>query len=344
MRYSGNSSYMYFQVEVKVYELTQHQGRGTLNPTMEEFRQFLESSTIHGLYFISTAKKWSRFFWIMVVFVGFIGAGVIIQTSFHNWEQSPIVTTIETLPIYKLTFPNITVCPPKDSYLNLNYDILNANKTSLDNESRENLIQFAMEVFQNEFYDDILSNLSKLKDPDLYYNWYHGYSLLQYPSYDPKYENLIHKITTSATSGNISTAHFGEMFDAEKVDGNIDFQIEIKVPNNSLSENITLMYNVEKHTIKEFSNNDQFNIYLGYNNGEYYSMYNVDADLGNVTKNITNPNYSLLFNLQRKVTKESINSLKMKHMPGLRLTWKYNKNVAKISEHKQNSKNEQFLR
>ena len=123
MRYSGNSSYMYFQVEVKVYELTQHQGRGTLNPTMEEFRQFLESSTIHGLYFISRAKKWSRFFWIMVVFVGFIGAGVIIQTSFHNWEQSPIVTTIETLPIYKLTFPNITVCPPKDSYLNLNYDI-----------------------------------------------------------------------------------------------------------------------------------------------------------------------------------------------------------------------------
>ena len=40
---------------------------------MEEARQFLESSTIHGLYYISTSKKWARIFWIVVSFVGFTG-------------------------------------------------------------------------------------------------------------------------------------------------------------------------------------------------------------------------------------------------------------------------------
>ena len=31
-------------------------------------------------------------------------------------------------------------------------------------------------------------------------------------------------------------------------------------------------------------------------------------------------------------------------MPGFRLTWKYDKNVTKISEYKHNGMNEQFVR
>ena len=76
---------------------------------IQEIKQFLESSTVHGLSYISTAKKWSRLFWILVVIGGFSGAGYLIHVSFDNWKQSPILTTIETLPISQITFPNVTV-------------------------------------------------------------------------------------------------------------------------------------------------------------------------------------------------------------------------------------------
>ena len=34
---------------------------------MESIRNFLESSTIHGLSYISTTRKYVRVFWILVV-------------------------------------------------------------------------------------------------------------------------------------------------------------------------------------------------------------------------------------------------------------------------------------
>ena len=100
--------------------------------TVEEIKQFLELSTIHGLFHISSVRKWSRYFWMFIVFGGFTGAGYLIYTSFNNWAQSPISTATETLPISMITFPNVTVCPPKHLFLNLNYDILQSKKVKMD--------------------------------------------------------------------------------------------------------------------------------------------------------------------------------------------------------------------
>ena len=86
---------------------------------MQEFREFLELSTIHGLYYVSLTNKADKCFWILIVLAGFCVAGFMIYESFHNWSESPIKTTIETLPISGVTFPNVTVCPPKNSLLNL---------------------------------------------------------------------------------------------------------------------------------------------------------------------------------------------------------------------------------
>ena len=74
---------------------------------MEHVKEFLDNSTIHGLSFISSTRRFSRLFWILIVIGGFSGAGYIIYTSFYNWGQSPITTTIETLPISELTLPNV---------------------------------------------------------------------------------------------------------------------------------------------------------------------------------------------------------------------------------------------
>ena len=117
---------------------------------MEHVKEFLDTSTIHGLSFLSSSRKWSRLFWILVVIGGFTGAGYMLYESFYNWGQSPITTTIETLPISELTLPNVTVCPPKYSLLNLNYDIVHSDEMKLDNDTRKELFDFALDVVQDE--------------------------------------------------------------------------------------------------------------------------------------------------------------------------------------------------
>ena len=78
--------------------------------SMNAFAIFLETSTIHGLKYIATTKKYVRLFWILVICSGFSGAGYLIYQSFHAWEESPVKTTIETRPIADITFPKATVC------------------------------------------------------------------------------------------------------------------------------------------------------------------------------------------------------------------------------------------
>ena len=80
---------------------------------MDGVRTFLESSTIHGLAYISTTKRLVKLFWIGIVIAGFLGAAIMIYQSFQSWKESPVKTTLETLPIKNITFPKVTVCPPK---------------------------------------------------------------------------------------------------------------------------------------------------------------------------------------------------------------------------------------
>ena len=169
-----------------------------------------------GLALISGTRRWSRLFWILIVIWRFSAAGYLIYISFHTWEKNPISTTIETIPISLITFPNITVCPPKNSFLNLNYHLKQSENIIIDNNRRMELLDSAMDVFQDEFHKEIMTNLNKVEDPDRYYNWYHGYTFLEYPSYDTYYHRLRYSLTTFASSGKISTQYFGEKFNADK--------------------------------------------------------------------------------------------------------------------------------
>ena len=98
---------------------------------MENITSFLESSTIHGLAYVTTGKKYVRLFWIIVVILGFTGASVLIYQSFDDWGRNPIKTTIETHSISALTFPKVTVCPPKNTYTDLNYDLMMTENMTL---------------------------------------------------------------------------------------------------------------------------------------------------------------------------------------------------------------------
>ena len=76
-----------------------------LPSSMDVFKEFMRSSSIHGLSHIVSTTRYSRLFWIIVVIVGFSVSSVLINQSFISWSESPVSTTIETLPISKIEFP-----------------------------------------------------------------------------------------------------------------------------------------------------------------------------------------------------------------------------------------------
>ena len=105
------------------------------------FQQFLESSTIHGLVYISSEKKFVRLLWILIVITGFSIASFLIDDAFTNWSESPIKTTIETRSISELDFPKVTVCPPKNSFTDLNYGLAKLENMTLTKDIREDLLE-----------------------------------------------------------------------------------------------------------------------------------------------------------------------------------------------------------
>merc|ERR1712197_24557 len=139
---------------------------------MENIRNFLESSTIHGLTYISTTRKYVRLSWVLIVTAGFSGAGYLIYQSFQSWAESPVKTTIETLPITEITFPKVTVCPPKNTYTDLNYDLMMAENMTLDNDTRKELENYVVEMLYDKLHDIFMKNMNKLEERDRYYNWY----------------------------------------------------------------------------------------------------------------------------------------------------------------------------
>ena len=308
---------------------------------MENIRNFLEASTIHGLSYISTSRKYIRLFWTLVVIGGFTGAGYIIYQSFQDWNESPVKTTIETLPITKLRFPKITVCPPKNTFTDLNYDLMMTENTTLDNDTRDELTNYAAELLYDHLYDKIIRNLSKIEEEDRYYNWYHGYTQIKIPYIHGGY--VRYYVNTAASSGNISTQYFGEEFDAAKVQTKISYQVRVYPPaslllrtnptttasplvqwgagllgipqtqamNHPDPPNVTLHLRIEKVLLKDLSSGNE-------------------VMAGGDSKNYTPPQrgppprydfYKII--LDRNVPSEYVRIQELDRMPGFRITWHY---------------------
>ena len=121
--------------------------------TMEEVNTFLESSTIHGLAYIAVTRKYARLLWTLIVFVGFTYAVFMIYQSFQDWQDNPVKTTIDIRRIEEITFPKVTVCPPKNTYTDLNYDLMMTEDMILDHETRYELANYANDTLYNTYED-----------------------------------------------------------------------------------------------------------------------------------------------------------------------------------------------
>ena len=195
---------------------------------MATFKIFLENSTIHGLSYIASTRRLTRLFWILVVIAGFIGAFTMIYQSFQSWAESPITTTIETLPINEITFPKVTVCPPKEIFTNLNVDIAKADHITFDNKTREKLLESVEEYFHDAFFDESVKSLETIKEEKRFHNWYNGYTGISLPYKEGDF--YVHNIFTSEVSGSISSINFKGSFLKDEDLLHVKTYIEFLIP------------------------------------------------------------------------------------------------------------------
>ena len=273
---------------------------------MENLTTYLESSTIHGLAHIATGRKYVKLLWILVVIGGFTGAGVMIYKSFKSWDETPVKTTIETQPITEITFPKVTVCPPKNTYTDLNYDLMMTENMTLDNDTRNEMTNYAVEMLYDYLYDIVVNNVFQLEETDRYYNWYRGYSEIKIPYIsDSGGGNTLQPMTT-VTNGSFYTRQFGDPFDADSVERWFTYHPMIYPPSSvQQNPNVTLHFKVEKVLLKHLSSGyDKFT-------GKYTSY------------NFTPPSNNHQFKHTRKVLMADLKKQRLTQMPGFRISWYY---------------------
>ena len=111
-------------------------------------QQFLENCTNHRLVHISTAKsRLARAAWLAIMVTCFATAIIMITSSYKEWQESPVSTTITTHPIEELDFPSVTVCPPKGYNTAVNHLLQKVKDVNYTEEEREKLKNIAREVF-----------------------------------------------------------------------------------------------------------------------------------------------------------------------------------------------------
>ena len=302
---------------------------------MEGVSTFLESSTIHGLTYISTTRKYVRLLWILVVITGFVGASLIIKESFDSWSESPVKTTIETFPISDIRFPKVTVCPPKNTFTDLNYDLMIIANKTLTKEMRDEMFKNAVEGINEEIFSQ--KKWKTLYEEDRFYNWYHGYTLMNEPQLSNGQLNIF--ISTSTTSDVVTTPYFGEKFQPDLVKKKLFYYVSVYTPkifqNN---DNVTLHFKLETNLMKGLVKPSEDFVF-----GDGLGDFN--AGQATTYANFTPPGETRDLMLSRNVKVEEVEALNSKLMPGLRFRWWYT--GAKVSpdpKFKDEQTNKQLIR
>ena len=305
---------------------------------MNYFQHFLESSTIHGLVYISTESKFARLFWVLVVATGFTIATLLIEQSFNNWSESPIKTTIETRPISEITFPKVTVCPPRNTFTDLNYDLMMLENMTMTNEKRQEFLSIANTVFMNSKFENLRKNLYKIEEENRFYNWYHGYTYLDYPRWTD-YSGLDFRINTSATSGSFKSQYFGDNYDPKKIEPKLYLFFSIFPPVHVVKNpNFTLTLEIEKVSMTVLTGNSFESFYV-------YGFGFLHHDRKILIQNYTAPGEEIMILIKRNVNSKDVEGNRnLKTMPGFSIKWSYNQEVEPVKKWSNNEMNVAYKR
>ena len=287
---------------------------------------FLSSSTIHGLVHIASTKRLSRLFWMIVVVTGLMGSLFLIVKSFRGWQESPISTSVEILPITEITFPNVTVCPPRDTFTLLNLDLMMANKIVIDEKTRAELLDTLNETVVMAGYEDTLNDMNNLVEKDRFRNWYEGVSKILMPYWNSYKQQKFHKLETLAVSGEVVTPFLGEAWDDDKFEAALVSRVLVSRPWTEDSE-ASLEVRIHQDMITEIGSSS-----FGSTSGDFDLSFVGGSFLDRAKTNLTfilteKENY---IGLKRKISEAAVQTIKREKIPGIRISWQWN-NTSNIN-------------
>ena len=296
-------------------------------PSMETVTTYLESGSINGLNHVAATKNWAKLFWILVVNGAFIISTFLIIEMYIEWGDNPIRTNIDTLPMSKIRFPKVTVCPPKGTFTDLNYDIKRAEGKILTLKEREELNKYARDTIESISF---MENLNQLQEKDRFYNWYHANSIIggrrrNFLSKD--YHAPLYILETTATSGVITSYLFGKQFDKNLIfEKERTIEISVFPPSNlihSKENNVTLHFHLDKFSVPKLNGlsgrKHTFEFGVGWSdvdklpNDQKTTHFTFTSDYDDV----------YYFKENMELNKVDISELEMDHMPGFNFSWWY---------------------
>ena len=293
---------------------------------MGELTIFLESSSINGLNHVAKTKNFLKFFWMFVVLSGFVGAGILMYQSFQSWSENPVSTITETLPISEITFPKVTVCPPKKTNTDLNYDLMLAENILLDNQTREELLQYAYQLLFEAHFNESLDIQSNIKESDKFYNWYQGFSVIQIPFFDTNLGKNVNFFTiTSVNHGTVYLRNYGEKWKKNNVVNSFDYDAHF--------------YVFPTHT--NYSDTDilvSFNISILSTNKDTYLLDGISFDTVPLStfSNTANEYFEKTDNsynwraAREDLSEKDLSVASFEFIPGFQISWSYASEVPSV--------------
>ena len=286
---------------------------------MESFKQFLETASINGLNHISSTRGCTRLFWITLLAMGFVVSSVLIWESFVTWADNPVRTTTRTLPMKEIRFPKLTVCPPKNTFTDLNYDLMLTENVTLTKETKNELYEYAVAMIDEHVYMD---PWDKIHEENRFLNWYTGFTSMYYEPFLNPLKFFEYKISTSATSGVFKTQYFGESYNPSLVDDKQDYVINVFPPRSiRYNKSVTLHFKVEKLSMPVLGGFDDIAV-----SDESYDNSYIAKKLNIFEKSFTPPaNHEGIqfIDSRREASDREIAEANLKLMPGFRLSWYY---------------------
>jgi hypothetical protein len=60
-------------------------------------RTYCETTTLHGfVYWVTAPRHLEKFFWVIIVLIGFVCASVIVSAAIDDWKKNPGIVTINS--------------------------------------------------------------------------------------------------------------------------------------------------------------------------------------------------------------------------------------------------------
>ena len=298
---------------------------------IEDIKTFLSLSTIHGLAWIPISKfRILKLFWLIVVTSGFVTATYLIVKSFRGWDESPIATSVDVLPISEITFPNITVCPPKDTFTILNYDLAMAESEVVSDKTRKKLLNALDEAVIFAGYKDILNDFIIFVEKDRFRKWYTGISQISFPYWTGGSEfkvaqgKKIYKYYTYATTGEFITPYYQEPWTDDKFEiSSMYYSLYILRPWNDTIEgqdDANIIFEIEQDMLSELPGSRW--------GGRDISF--VEEQLTPFKKSLTivqegKEEYNIYYD--KILTIAGLQRIKRNRIPGLKVGWRWNKQL-----------------